>query len=200
MPSRTRRTHGNDREGRPIELGSFELTRGNDEAISGQTTGREDADGLARTWWLRSGDEILLCLADVAWENGARDVRVLDRGHSPQRYDRLVQGVRLGVQSHGDDRVCELPLRQNRIKPGDWSNLYKASLAELSTGAGLDVREALLDAGALEVGTRWEVLVDDGRRRAESCVLFHAGELRVPAVAYALTRVLPLYNGVTADG
>lgn len=198
MPTRTRRPRGNDREGRPIELGPFELTRGNDETISGQTTGREDAEGLARTWWLRSGDEILLCLADVAWENGERDVRVLDRGHSPQRYDRLVQGVRLGVQSHGDDRFCEL--RQNRIKPGDWSNLYKASLAELSKGAGLDVREILFDAGALEVGTRSEVLVDGGRRRAESCVLFRAGELRVPAVAYALTRVLPLFNGVTADG
>lgn len=198
MPSRTRGRRGDAGGGRRIELGPFELSRGNDETISGQTTRREDADGLARTWWLRCGDEILLCLADVAWENGERDVRVLDRGHSPQRYDRLVHGVRLGVQSHGDDRFCEL--RQNRMKPGDWSNLYKATLAELSRGAGLDVREALLDAGALEVGSRSEVLVDDGRRRAESCVLFHGGELRVPAVAYALTRVMPLYNGVTVDG
>lgn len=181
-----------------IVLGDLELTRGRDQGITGKTASDIDTTGVARSWWIRGSDEVLLLLADVDWDTGERDLRIIDRAHSPQRYDRLTHGLRLGVHEHGDDRFVEL--RQNRLQTTGWSGLHRASLDVLSEGAGLNAEEALLDAGAIAAGSRADVLDDTGRRRAETCALFPAGELRAPAVAYVISRVLPLHHGVREDG
>ncbi len=188
------RRRGNDDV---IELADFELTRGGDQAVVGETAAGAETSGSARTWWVRYSDEVLLLIGDIEWSTGERDLRVLDRGHSPPEYDRLTHGLRLGVHEHGDERFVEL--RQNRLKPNGWSGLHRADVATLSAGANVDVEEALLEAGATAVGTRQVVLEDGGRRRAETCVVFPAGELRAPAVAYVVTRVLPVHHGVTDD-
>ncbi len=87
---------------------------------------------------------------------------MLDRGSSPQHFDRLRNGLRLQVARHGNLYV---ELRQARLKEGGWSNLFGATEQELDAGAGTAVFDELYKAGSEEIGTREALLGDQGRTR-----------------------------------
>lgn len=67
-----------------------------------------------------------------------------------------------------------------------------ASQKELDEGAGLNVRTALVQAGARQIGTKVQLLHEAGTRRNYLCAIFPVEERLVPVVAFLLTRVLPL--------
>ncbi|MDZ7854165.1 MAG: hypothetical protein U5L98_16405 [Halomonas sp.] len=75
-----------------------------------------------------------------------------------------------------------------------WSNLKKATFAQLDDGAGTDV-DVLLSEVDGELGTREDLLNDDSRRRGYLCCLFPQGQSLPPVASYVLTRLLPLANG-----
>lgn len=126
----------------------------------------------------------------VMAENGERWVEAR-RVKSPSvRLKRLDGRLRLTIQPHQGQAYCEL--RQARAKGGSWANLYKATLDELSAGAGVGVHGLLGQAGAHSVGSRADVLGDTDRRRTFLCVRFDRDAEEVPIVAFLLTRVLPL--------
>ena len=60
------------------------------------------------------------------------------------------------------------------------------------------MRATLLAHGASAVGTRAELLGDDGRTRTRFGALFPEDAELVPVVAYALTRVASVARGVGA--
>ena len=175
-----------------LDAGAF-VIRLQDEDVpaSGQDATGTATDGRSRVFEVTGPDDLRLLVRDTTWDTGERDLAVHDRCDAPQRFDRLVSGSRLTVQPG------LVELRQARMKPGGWSNLFKADLAELDDGAGTDVATALRDAGATDVGTREEVLGDTGRRRSFVVATFADGR-EVPVVAYVLTRVAPVWFEVAA--
>jgi hypothetical protein len=94
------------------------------------------------------------------------------------------------VLPHGAHAFCEL--RQARAKGESWANLYKASLAELDSSAGVSVAKMLRVAGAHDVGSREALLGDSDRRRAFLCTTFDDLVQEVPVMAFLLTRTIPL--------
>jgi hypothetical protein len=168
-----------------------------DVRASGQDANKVETEGRSRIFEVRGPDALRLLVRDTSWDTGARDLAVHDRCDAPPAFDRLASGSRLTVGEAPGGRAL-VELRQARLKGGNWSNLFKASLEELDAGARTDVVTALRDAGAVEVGTREDVLGDEGRRRSFVVATSPPTAQDVPVVAYVLTRIAPLHHGITA--
>jgi hypothetical protein len=163
----------------------------------GETARRvPDQRGTGRIFKVKGPDRLDLEVADVTWTNGHRDVRVVSRRGSPEIFDRLHERLRLGVHRHKD--VLYVTLDQARIKDYRWANTYKASLGQLSRGAGTDVKEALLGLGARLVVTRAVGLGDRSTHAGKFCAIFEESTDLVAVAAFAMTRIAPIANGITA--
>jgi hypothetical protein len=150
--------------------------------------------GEAHVYQATVHSDAKLEIADITWKTGERDVRCLkcSRG-TPEALQRLRRGLRLSVK-HFDKDTLWVELRRARIdlnQGDDWSKLYKATIEELSKGAGVSVRQILERFGA-EVDRREQLLGDTNRRRLYLCATFPANCDHLPAICYVLTRILPL--------
>jgi hypothetical protein len=143
-----------------------------------------------------TGVELRLTVRDTSWANGERDIVTSERHDSPQRFDTLVERLRLPVSRRGEHLYAEP--RQVRLKPNGRGNLFAASEDELDDGAGVSVAHQLARHGADRTGTREELLNDDSRARARLGIRFGDHADLVPVIAYVCTRVAPVANGVTA--
>jgi hypothetical protein len=166
------------------------------EPVDGETPSGSRASGIAHFHGLFGPDGLHLTLRDAHWANGERDIVAVERHQSPERFDTLVGRLRLAVLDRDGGYI---ELQQSRLRPGGRAGLFKARLQDLDGGAGLDVRGALLAAGAESVGTREQLLGDSERTRTRMGARFgEAGRITVPLVAYVLTRVAPLSHGIAA--
>lgn len=170
-----------------------------EKRVRGNSFKARNISGKASVFRVHIRKKHYIDLAYTRWETGERDVHVLDVESSNRALkNRLTHGLRLGIKLLSK-RVCVVELRQAQIKDGDpnaWSSAYKASLSQLSEGAGLDIVEALKIAGAELVGTKEEVLGESGRNRNFICATFPEKAIWPPVVAYVATRILPLLRGV----
>jgi hypothetical protein len=135
--------------------------------------------------------ETLLELAHHRWDDGGQVV-CRSRTDSAPAFDRLLHGARLGVQDVGGGTdACEVRLLH--WEPGKgWGNVRKATREQLDHVLEDDVADLLIGCGALDLGTKEEVLFDDGRRRNDLAATFPAGDPVVPLAVYTVTRVLPI--------
>ena len=108
----------------------------------------------------------------------------------------LVERLRLPVTQRGHDLYAELC--QVRLKPNGRGNLYAATIQDLDDGARVSVAHELEHHGATRVGTRVELLGDEGRARNRVGVRFGQQADLVPVIAYICTRVAPVANGISA--
>jgi superfamily I DNA/RNA helicase len=117
------------------------------------------------------------------------------------KWQRLVNRLRQSIYDVpgecGDSFFMEL--EQARFQPGGngWSGRYKPTFTELDEGAGLSVKDCLIEHGADMVATRGDVYGEENRRRSWPCVRFGSDAPIVPVVAYVVTTVLPLLHGIT---
>tara|TARA_B100000003_G_scaffold162486_1_gene148360 strand:- start:147 stop:1664 length:1518 start_codon:yes stop_codon:yes gene_type:complete len=115
----------------------------------------------------------------------------------------LISGGRIGSvkQTKNPLTVFELRLATTNQRDGQSDpidhydrSFVKANKDELNTASNSDIQQLLTQFGAVEFGTREQVIADEGRRRYQYC--FAVSEEEAPdclAVAYVLTRVLPLH-------
>jgi hypothetical protein len=147
-----------------------------------------------REFALADDDGFLLLLHDVLLENGERNITVGQNFTNEARMDRLMRGLRLGVQQNASG-LCYARLWQARVNDdGTWSNRRAASLQELNDGARMNVAEKLRDLGASRVGSKGELMDDKTKSRDHLYVSFPAENTQVALAAYCLTTVLPLLN------
>ena len=180
-----------------IHVGDFEIAATGDQLdVEGQTPGRVETNGTSTVYEIDGPDDVRLTLHDITWSNGERDVRAVDRHRSPQRFDRLVHGLRLTV-SDADDR-CRVDLRQARMVDALWAKPRKATVAELSHPIGTPIDELLLSYGATAVGSRSELIDDTSTHRNSLCAIFPTDAHLVPVVAYTATRLAPVLHRVLA--
>jgi hypothetical protein len=103
---------------------------------------------------------------------------------------RLSGSLRLSILRAGTVAYCEL--RQAQRKGDRWANLFKATHGELDEGAGISVARELRAGGAIDVGTREQLIGDDGPRRSYLCATFDPEDRHTPVLAFLLTRAMPL--------
>jgi serine/threonine protein kinase len=184
-----------------LEIGGFSLRftgqRGFGSAITPSNV--EAGPGTLRTYVVSGPNGEMLEIHDYCAESGERWVGVADTFETPLPLSRLKQGLRMGMQVHGDLLMAEL--RQARINDDrGWSNMFQATAEQLDAGAGVCVEDVLRDVGVVAYGRRGEVIGDAGPRRNYLCMLLEPGNEHAPAVAHLLTKILPLAGGMTTDG
>jgi hypothetical protein len=164
-------------------------------ATKGETASGHASVGKGVLYELTGSDNLRLTVRDTRWANGERDVVACERHESPERFDTLVDRMRLSVLDHGGLYV---ELRQARVRSNGHAGLYNASATDLDDGAGVGVRATLLAQCAVQVATREELLGDKGSTRFRMGARFTDEDSLVPLVAYVLTRVCPIASGLSA--
>ena len=170
--------------------------QGTEPFVAAADTGNEErGPGEAHHYLVTGPAGEALQITDYRAED-ARWVQVADTFQTGLPLKRLGQGLRLGTNLDGESMMIEL--RQARIKDDKlWSGLYKAEPGELDQGAGCDVEALMAEWGATGYGTREEVVSDQSNRKHQMCVAAPAEAEHLPAVAFLVTRILPLANGVS---
>jgi hypothetical protein len=164
--------------------------------VTGQSaTKTDDLRGTAELFTVRS-PAWEMTIAHNRWDNGDRDIVLYDRGTAPQRFDRFRSARRLGLTPVGTGE-CYVELMQAQIGENDHPTLRKVELAELSRGAGCDVRAVLTKMGA-KVGTRASLIGDTSRHGSRYCARFPCLATEVAVVVYVLTRVAPFHHQIQA--
>ncbi len=138
-------------------------------------------------------DGFVLHLKDMCLENGERHIFAGDNFSGEKKWDRLQEGMRLGVYPRDGGVLTRLALaRPNEGKGKKSTRGRSATREQLDEAAGLDVFQTLLDLGALKVGTRAEVYGETNRERNTLCVLYPTDKPEIGLVAYILTTIFPL--------
>jgi serine/threonine protein kinase len=181
-----------------LEIDGYSLTftgmRPFDNATN--TANEEVGPGTTRVYIVSGPSGVMVEVLDRVSDSGERWVQGGDVFHTPPPLKRLGKGLRMGMDRIGD--VMRAQLTQARLTGTEgWSKRYKASSDELDRGAGVCVGDVLARFGALAYGTQENVYGDMGRNRTFMCVTFDPDNDHVPAVAYFLTRVMPLACGVS---
>jgi hypothetical protein len=171
-----------------IELRILEKT---EQILDVNMTSQSEMLGNRKYGLISGPDEIQLEIAYTIWEDEDGQVETLDHGTSPLPYSRLGHGGRIGVtQFNSSQKYMELRLA--KVDQNLWSNFVKTTEAELDNLFGSRVDPFLKEFGAIEFGTREELLGDISNRRNQICVLFEENNIVLPFVVYALTRPLAM--------
>jgi hypothetical protein len=171
-----------------IELRILEKT---EQILDVNMTSQSEMSGNRKYGLISGPDEIQLEIAYTIWEDEDGQVETLDHGTSPLPYSRLGHGGRIGVtQFNSSQKYMELRLA--KVDQNLWSNFVKTTEAELDNLFGSRVDPFLKGFGAIEFGTRQELLGDISNRRNQICVLFEENNIELPFVVYALTRPLAM--------
>jgi hypothetical protein len=164
--------------------------------VQGPTPSEEDVDGTASIYRVSGADGVDLDIGDISWDNGERSLTVVDRLGSPARFDGVVGRLRMSVTPLMGRCVVELSAA--RFTRADRPSLTKVDLTDLAEEIGADIEGKLRSFGASDVGTKEEVLGVQHQRRGYWCALFDDDSPHVPAVAYFLTRIVPVHLGLRA--
>ncbi|MFN2174883.1 MAG: hypothetical protein ACK2U3_02905 [Anaerolineales bacterium] len=84
----------------------------------------------------------------------------------------------------------------SRLPEGYWINPYKTTFDKLSEVCGFDTRKALVEFGAKKIRNQTKHITRIwNKRKKDLCVVFEEGNLWLPVFAFAISRIIPLYNG-----
>jgi hypothetical protein len=186
---------GSPRQGLPgrVEIGSFHLSVGvESRSVAGTTMTDVSSTGSAYISKLE-GPRVEVSLADIHWDTGEREVRGWSRHHSDEVLEQVIGRLRIGV--HRAERYRGMSMIELRVATGTEgkrATARKTSSSALSELLGFDVTDGLDGIGEAVVGTREELLRDEGPRRNQLCVVFRSDDRVLPAVAWCLVRALPL--------
>ena len=163
---------------------------------NGETSKRRKSSGTAHIFVVTGLPSLEARIAYIDWENGDREVRGLPRSSPSIVLSRLAKGTRISISSHqGNLEWMELRLSRitQRHPKVAWSNPKQASIDDVNKACAFDVGQTLTAIGAVDLGTREDVIETTNRRRNELCVTFTRDDRIVPLAAFTAVRVLPLY-------
>ena len=137
-------------------------------------------------------------IAYLHWESGEREMRAVDCDAKTHRMHDMCNRLRMSVSlTDGNVSLAWMELSQARlVSESDpiRTTKKKASPGELLEGAGGISPEREFGKLGAKFGTREKVLGDPSRRRGYLCTVFPTDNIVVPAVAFTLARVLPVWN------
>ena len=183
-----------------LEYGSVRVLRETRiESVTGETAQRLPSLGKATVYEVHGPSGLHLTLHDTRWLNGDRDVRVVRRNSSPERYDTIVGRLRMGVSEleNGDLMVWLRVADPDEIRP----TRKQVSLVALHDMTRIDPNAHLMMLGATAVGTANELGITGKTRRNQLAARFPPAAELVPVAAFMLTTILPRTrsSGLTLD-
>lgn len=177
-----------------VDLGAYSVAVGTELlAVHGKTIAGVRGTGSAYLSRVE-GPGLAATVADISWGNGEREVRGWERGESAPEVEDVIGRLRIGIAPSERFRnmsVAEIRPAKHGAE-GKPANALKTSATALSETLGFDVGVALDSIAEATVGTRAELLREEGPRRGQLCVLFPAESRVLPAVLWALIRPLSL--------
>lgn len=178
-----------------MKIGELELSIGNSAVnVEGESLSGERQVGSSIGAEARIRDGALLEIGYTTWANGERDVRVFSRLSGPEMYDRLIKGVRLGVQSRSPGTLMS-EMRILTAHKERQPTMVKAQQSDFDFVLGEPVDKFLQSHGVIGFGTREQVIGDNSNRRNYLAATFAMDNEPAPFVIYVVTRVLPLLRG-----
>lgn len=155
---------------------------------------RVEQAGLADQFRITTTDDLDIVISVIQWPEGSPEVKLTEWIDGLSKYERLRNAGRLGALTEfGPEWMAELRV----LKYADQDSrptLVKSAWEEIAEMFQGDPKELLVANGALEVGTREELGPDSGPRRSQLAMRCRAGDSTAMAVAYTLTRVLPIMH------
>ena len=180
-------------------VGPFELHGPGDamdseiDSFSGQKV-----ESSCTPWLITGAGGVNIALEVIAINEGdspeVGQVMAASRLDSPENWDGVVQRLRIGMRDAGEGRWT-MDLRTAVRSPGGRPTRNVKSLEDYAALTGLDLKAELMRHGAVDVGIRQQLLGDEGRCTRYPAVLFKAGDVVVPAVAWTLMTLVPLTVG-----
>ena len=139
-------------------------------------------------------------LAYLHWENGEREMRALDCNSTEHRMHEVCNRLRISVSEvERHPALSWMELMQAYVETGSHRpKKRKATEIQLPEGAGGLAPKPELEKLGARFGSREKVLGDTDRRRGYLCAAFPTEDQVVPAVAFTIARVLPVWNRYAA--
>jgi hypothetical protein len=160
--------------------------------VQAGTDEKAEQAGLAEQFRITTTDDLDIVISVIQWPSASPEVKLTDWIDGLSKYERLKSAGRLGVLTEfGSDWLAELRV----LKYADRDSrptLVKSTWEELAEMLEGDPKALLLSNGAIEVGTREELGPDLGPRRSQLAMRCPDGDCTAMAVAFTLTRVLPI--------
>lgn len=125
----------------------------------------------------------------VRWPNGEEDVQQLSWLAGPEAVAGLTGRLRMSIYQVGDRDWCEV--EQAWVDPSGRPKRGMVDLEALDAGAELSSAKLLRQLGG-EIGTRSQLLQDQGPRRNRLCVVFSPDTPIVPIAAFVISRLAPV--------
>ena len=166
--------------------------------IEGQTIRGIESVATGSEYSLLTNYGWTMRLAYLYWENGEREMRALDCNSTDHRMHDMCNRLRMSVSEvENNPGLAWMELSQARLKSESEpirTTKKKASAIEFLEGAGGIVPGREFERLGAGFGTRQELMGENGRRRGYLCTTFPMNDTVVPAVAFVLARVLPVWN------
>lgn len=155
---------------------------------------KAEQSGLAEQFRITTTDDLDIVISVIQWPGASPEVKLTDWIDGLSKYERLMSAGRMGaLTGFGPNWLAELRV----LKYADRDSrptLVKSNWEELAEILEGDPQELLLSNGAIEVGTREELGPDLGPRRSQLALRCMDGDCTAMAVAFTLTRVLPIMH------
>ncbi len=150
--------------------------------------------GSVSKFRITTTDDLDMVLGLVTWPAAKPEVRSIEFIDGLKKYERLSKAGRMGILPLDEAGYWVAELRAMKIATNPWATLNAVNLEELSVMAQSDAASLLIENGALELGSRAELFGDNSRRKNYLAMKCKPGDTRAVAVAFALTRVLPVMH------
>jgi len=143
--------------------------------------------------------EILVCTADTT--DGVKRWTATGNGFGfPDRLSHAVRALRISITTNQDVSHMELMQAQLKLNPKYPYQSTKKMVDSTQLSAPLDGRESGLlfkSFGAEGFGTKFALWGETGGHKNYLAVTFRDEATHVPAVAHFISRIIPLYAGIT---
>jgi hypothetical protein len=156
---------------------------------SGDRDGGEQS-GTLRNFRVTSSDELNLMCGLIEWPNFAPEISPIDLLSGLGKHDNLRNRGRMALDfdSEGNWVATIRALKYSAEK--NYFTLHGVTEPELDELLGHNLRDFVIQLGALKFGTKAETLGDSSRSANQIAMVVPAGSLEPLAVAYTVTRAL----------
>jgi hypothetical protein len=115
-----------------LKIGKFKIWSSDRlVTLEAETPSGLQSAGVGTLYEISGPDGLWLTVRDTRWVSGERDIVACERHRSAERFDTLVERLRLAVLER---RGPYVELRQARLRPNGRAGLFDADLAALTTG------------------------------------------------------------------
>ena len=150
-----------------------------------------EQQGTMQKFRITTTDDLDHIFGLITWPQARPEVRSVEFVDGLSKYKRLEGAGRWSfIPLENGTWLGELNIM--KFNGNDRPTLCRPTTLELDQLAGGPMREALISYGALNFGTREELVGDTTRQRNSPAILVNAGDILPIAAAFAATRVMAI--------